>query len=350
VSRPHVLFFAPSVAAVAVLSLAGCGLEEFPRAGAGGMGMPGPTPMPQPTPRPTPTPMPMPMPTPGMSMPGPGPGPAPAPTPPPSMPAPVPTGDGVVIGGTAVPRDKVIVFLHLGHSNMAGRTSTPPEMRPLNFETHPMLWAYAKGGAWRPAKEPLSGDYLTKGGAGPGMSILRTALDLAPDAYLVSIGRGHDGSIGGYCRNFRKGALMYDYVMGPAIELKGRVRFGAIFTMLGVNEFRRDAANLTRFHECLEGIAADMRGDLGDPDIPFLMGDWEAGATGAFDPTHDYAITTKMQLRIAQMNIRRSGIIASDGLPMSDDHHYNLVGYKMWAERGFAILKMSGWIPWASNE
>ena len=30
---------------------------------------------------------------------------------------------------------------------------------------------------------------------------------------------------------------------------------------------------------------------------------------------------------------------------MSDDHHYNLVGYKMWAERGFKILKDAGWIP-----
>ena len=114
----------------------------------------------------------------------------------------------------------MIVFLHLGHSNMAGRTNTPPELRPLNFETHPQLWAYAKGGAWRPAKEPLSGDHLTRGGAGPGMSILRTALDLAPDdAYMVSIGRGHDGSIGGYCRNFRKGA--------PAVRLRDGAGDGA---------------------------------------------------------------------------------------------------------------------------
>jgi hypothetical protein len=267
------------------------------------------------------------------------------------MPMPPPAGDGVVIGGMAVPRDKAIVFLHLGHSNMAGRTTTPPELRPLNFETHPRLWAYAKGGAFRPAKEPLSGDHLTRGGAGPGMSILRTALEMAPDdAQVISIGRGHDGSIGGYCRNFRKGGLLYDVVMVPAVELKGRVTFGAIFVMLGVNEFRRDLANLTRFNECLAGIAADMRGDLGDADIPFLLGDWEAGATGAFDPKHDYAITTRMQMRIAEMKVNRFGIIPSEGLPMSDDHHYNLVGYKMWAERGFKILKDAGWITWSASE
>ena len=334
--------------------LAGCGVTEFPHPDAGG---PVVTTPPAPSP-PTPTPPvsggsdradaggsspdvpagPRPMPTPDA-------GPAPAP----------PAGGGVVIGGTPVSRDDVVVFLHIGHSNMAGRTSTPPELRPLNFETHPRLWAYARGGAWRPAKEPLSGDYLTRGGAGPGMSILRTASALAPDRYMVSIGRGHDGSIGGHCRNFRKGALLYDYVMAPAIELRGKVTFGGIFAMLGVNEFRRDAGNLTRFHECLEGIAADMRGDLNDPNIPFLIGDWEAGATGDFSPTHSYAITTKEQLRIAVKNIPRAALIPSDMLPMSDDHHYNLTGYKLWAERGFDLMKQGGaggssWMPWATTE
>ena len=263
---------------------------------------------------------------------------------------PVSQGPQIVIDGAPVAKDKIIVFLHIGHSNMAGRTSTPPELRTLNFETHPRLWAYAKSGAWRPAKEPLSGDYLTKGGAGPGMSILRTALALAPQLTFVSIGRGHDGSIGGHCRNFRKGALLYDHVMVPAMELKGKVTFGGIFTMLGVNEFRRDAANLPRFHECLDGIASDMRTDLGDPNIPFLMGDWEAGATGAFDPSHDYAVTTRAQMRIAAMTIPRSALIPSDMLPMSDDHHYDLTGYKLWAERGFALLQAGGLLPWATEK
>jgi hypothetical protein len=252
----------------------------------------------------------------------------------------------IVVDGTPLPREQILVYLHLGHSNMAGRTSTPAELRSVNFETHPRLWAYAKGGAFRPAKEPLSGDYLTKGGAGPGMSILHAGLAQAPDVFHVSIGRGHDGSIGGYCRNFRKGALMYDFVMAPAMELKGKVTFAAIFVMLGVNEFRRDAANLTRFNECLGGIASDMRGDLGEPELPFLVGDWEAGATGAFDPTNDYAIVTKEQLRIAEMKIPRAGIIPSDMLPMTDDHHYDLTGYKLWAERGIEILNAKGWAPW----
>jgi hypothetical protein len=271
------------------------------------------------------------------------------PSTPPATSVPTSQGAAIVVDGAPVPKEKIVVFLHIGHSNMAGRTSTPPELRPQNFETAPHLWAYAKGGAWRAAKEPLSGDYLTKSNAGPGMSILHTALALAPQLHFVSIGRGHDGSIGGYCRNFRKGALLYDYVMVPAMELKGKVTFGAIFTMLGVNEFRRDLGNLPRFHECLEGIASDMRADLGDPNIPFLLGDWEAGATGDFDPTHDYAIATRAQMRLAIMNIPRAALIPSEMLPMSDDHHYDLTGYKLWAERGFMLMKAGGLIPWAAE-
>ena len=254
---------------------------------------------------------------------------------------------GITINGTMVPRSKAIVFLHIGHSNMAGRTNTPDELRPFNFQTHPQLWSFA-GGMWRPAKEPLSGDYLTRGRAGPGMSILRTALDLAPDAYMISIGRGQDGSRGGECKAFRRGGLLYDLVMEPAIALKDKVTFGGIFSMLVLMAIF-DEDNLDRHHECLEAVAADMRADLGDPNVPFVMSDWEMGATGLFDPTRPDAVVARQQLKIAQQNIPRSVIVPTEDLPMSDDHHFDLVGYKMWAERAFTLMKQNEWLPWAAS-
>jgi len=266
---------------------------------------------------------------------------------PPTTPAPAPSGDQLVIAGQPVPRDKVIVFLHVGHSNMAGRTNTPAELRPFNFETHPRLWAFGATGL-QPAKEPLSGDYLTRGRAGPGMSILHTASALAPDAFMVSIGRGQDGSRGGECKAFRRGGLFYDTVMGPAQKLKGKVTFGGIFSMLVLMEVY-DKPNLPRSHECMEAVAADMRADLGDPEIPFVMSDWEMGAKGEFDPTRPLAVIAREQLRMAQQNITRSVIVPTDMLPMSDDHHFDLTGYKLWAERAFALMKQAGWTPWAKE-
>jgi hypothetical protein len=269
-------------------------------------------------------------------------------TPPPPAPPPEPpaTIDGqVVIDGVPRPADKVIVFLHIGHSNMAGRTNTPSSLRAFNFDTDPRLWAFNATGAFRPAREPLSADFLTRGRAGPGMSILHTAATFSPDALFVSIGRGQDGSRGGSCRGFRRGGLMYDVVMGPAQQLKGKVTFGGIFSMLVLMEIY-DKPNLPRSHECMEGLARDMREDLGDPDIPFVMSDWEMGATGLHDPTLPDARLARAQLRVAQQNIPRSVIVPTDGLPMSDDHHFDLTGYKIWAERAFALMNDAGWLTW----
>ena len=33
-----------------------------------------------------------------------------------------------------------------------------------------------------------------------------------------------------------------------------------------------------------------------------------------------------------------------------DDHHFDLTGYKQWAERAFGLMKQQGWLDWASNE
>ncbi len=261
---------------------------------------------------------------------------------------PVP-GDQVVIDGQPRSREQVIVFLHIGHSNMAGRADTPEELRPFNYETHPQLWAYLDGGIFLPAVEPLSGDFLTRGRAGPGMSILRTALSMAPGAFIVSIGRGQDGSQGGRCQGFRRGGLLWNTVMAPARELKGKVVFGGIFSMLVLMDVFGDRSLLPVAHECHEALAAEMRAELGDPDIPFLMSDWEMGATGLFSPTTPEAMLAREQLRIAQRNIHRSLIIPTDGLPMSDNHHFDLAGYKQWAERAFALMHQAGWTPWATS-
>ena len=287
----------------------------------------------------------------------PPPGAVDASTPPPQP----PSGGQVSINGMLVPKEKVLVFLHIGHSNMAGRVTTPESLRPFNFETHAQLWSYARGGMFRPAKEPLSADSMTGScggvgcaglpqGAGPGMSILRAALAASPGSHVVSIGRGQSGLTAGFCRSFRKGGLLYDYVMVPAMELRGKVTFAGIWTMFGQSEVN-DAANNSRFGDCMVGVANDMRTDLGEPEIPFLVGDWEANARGSLSTSSATARAIIPQMRALPMRLPRSLVIPTDGLPMNplDGQHYDLTGYKLWGERGVALLKMQSWAPWATN-
>jgi hypothetical protein len=266
------------------------------------------------------------------------------------------SGVTVTIAGNVVPKEKAIVFLHIGHSNMAGRATDPVDLHDFNYMTSPRLYSYAKGGVWKPAVEPLSPDNVTMGKAGPGMSILRAALAVAPpDAYIVSIGHGQSGDTGGYCRNYRKGGLFYNAAMDAAMELKGKVTFGGIWVMLGTSEFA-DMGHVSTFGTCLTGVVNDMRTDLGMPTLPVLLGDWEAGAQGKFLPTTAFAMSVIAQIKSTAAAVPPAAIIPTDGLAIQNPdpaagtdgvHHYNFAGHKAWGERGIMLLKSSGWAPWA---
>jgi hypothetical protein len=239
---------------------------------------------------------------------------------------------------------------------MAGRTSTPADLRPYFFQTAPRLWSFhgtnmisgAPPFLWRPAKEPLSPDVETMGSAGPGMALLRAGLMVArPEVQLVSIGHGQSGMAGGVCSSYKKGGLFYNVVMGPAQRLRGNVTFGGIWTMLGTSERHLDVATQNAFSSCMAEIASAMRADLGDPEIPFLMSDFEMEATGDTSPDLPYAKIIIQQLRQAQMTIPRSAIIPTEKLGMDGSHHFNLAGYRDFGLRGVQILQQQGWAPWA---
>ena len=58
------------------------------------------------------------------------------------------------IAGTVVPKEKAIVILHFGHSNMLGHGATPEGLRPFFFSPQPRLWAYRGNGNFVQAVEP----------------------------------------------------------------------------------------------------------------------------------------------------------------------------------------------------
>lgn len=121
-------------------------------------------------------------------------------------------------------RDKAIAFLHIGHSNMAGRATWPAELRPHFYDTEPRLWVYAGGERFVPAREPTAPDNQNGQAAGPGMALLRAAMAAGPaDAVYLSIGHGHSGTYEGVCTAFRRGGLLYDITMKTARELAGKV-------------------------------------------------------------------------------------------------------------------------------
>jgi hypothetical protein len=238
---------------------------------------------------------------------------------------------------------------------MAGRAMDPADQIPYFYNTDPHLWRYQKGGIWTPAKEPLCPDGGTPGispsnqGAGPGMALLHSALAAAPDSYIVSIGQGESIGYSADCWAFRKGGLFYETVMGPARELKGKVTFAGLFVMLSYDARTATRAQNGGFLACLNGMAGDFRTDLGEPAMPFLQGDYERGATGKFAPDCCGAPQVIAQLAMLPTTISNSFLIPTDGVAMQDDHHYNMTGHRLWADRAFAGMAAKGFLPWATK-
>jgi hypothetical protein len=256
----------------------------------------------------------------------------------------LPAGDGVEIAGTWVPRERAIVFVHFGHSNMAGVAQAPAGLRPLFFTPQPRLWSYRGGGQFVPAVEPTAPDPPMNLGAGPGMAWLRAAAAAAgPQYHFISVAWAHAGA---GSADFLKGGLYYDQVVGPALELRGRVTFGAILIMLGITERPVPVEQEHGFAQRMARVIADLRQDLGAPDLPVLHTDYEVESTGPLAPTAPIGMRIRAQYAWLPVEIPNLVLIPADHTTMVDDHHFDLAGHELWVERGLALMRARGWFPW----
>ena len=310
-----------------------------------------------------------------------------------------PGGATIEIGGNQVPVDKIVAFIYIGQSNLAGRAQEPadlqdhflwyghslpgglpdPKFDPMPLPFHPKLWIF-RDDKFTPAREPSASDHSTDQGAGPGMAIMRAAAAKWPDHTFISLGRGQSGQRGGYCAHFLENNLVtgmpysttppknnddaegnkaygfYNELINErALKLKdkGNIKFGGIITMFGATEDRPGAPvpsppAVPFLSQCLIKIASTYRAALGDANIPFIMGDAEHGSG---EHTYDGPLGRKIQqqVRLAQTMIDKSDIILTDGVEHRDTHHFTMKGHQTWGERAIEIIDKRGWATWATK-
>jgi hypothetical protein len=255
--------------------------------------------------------------------------------------APLPPA-GVEIDGAFVPRDRAVVFIHFGHSNMVGRGTTPVELQPFFFSPAPHLWSYQGGGTFIPAVEPTAPDSTLSPGGGPGLPWLRiVAASAAADYHFISLAWARSGSAS---PEFVKGGVYYSSFMDRALELKGRVTFGALFIMLGITELQD--ADEKAFAGRIAAIVADIRRDLDEPGLPVLHTDYEMNAGDRWAITTPLGHALRAQVQWLPSVVPDLVLIPTDGTPMLDNHHFDLTGQKMWVERGIQLMKDRGWFRW----
>lgn len=256
----------------------------------------------------------------------------------------------VDINGTMLPKEDVIAFIHVGHSNMAGRTSSPTSEKAYFFEDMDLhAWMF-KDNRWDPALEPTAGDsgniVGTRVMGGPGTALVKQAVKLAPSKYFVSLGWGRSSA---YCSQFLPGGLYYDQMVAAPKALKGKVTFAAIVVMLGITERHGTSGDISGFPNCINQLVTAIRTDVGEPNLPLLMNDYEMESTGAeLEPTGEFARSIIPQIRMVPTVVSNAALIPTEDVEMQDNHHFNLTGYRTWTARILTIMREKGWFPWTN--
>jgi hypothetical protein len=271
--------------------------------------------------------------------------PADATSPPPRDTGVPPSGTTIMIGNNVVAKENAIAFIHLGHSNMAGRATGPASLAAyMQRDIDPFAWMYHVGMTLQPALEPFTaGDGAGNQYGGPGTPLLKQAAALAPGKYFISLGFGKGSA---YCSQFLPGALYYDSLIAAPKAIKGRVTFAAIVILLGITERHGTAADISGFSGCINQLVTAIRTDVGEPNLPLLINNYEQEATGELAPTGAFAQQIIPQINKIPGVVSNSVLVDTSGLAMQDDHHFNFDGHKTYTARVLQTMKDKGWFPW----
>ncbi len=263
------------------------------------------------------------------------------------------------LGGTEVSKDKFIVYLLIGHSQMAGVITTNNDN-----VTDPHAWVYrwATTKTWELAKETgsLRNGLSGRGTGGPGMPFLKLMVSRHSDYYFGVISNadpsatchglnaGNNGStLSDTANRYWRDAQLFNEIITASRAVQQSATLGGVLVMLGTVEATR-AESVTvcqRFSKDIAQMATDMRDSLGIADLPFVVADYEKGASGSFSVSNPWPAIIAQQLDSVPHKLSRSVEVNSAGIQMFDDHHFSIAGEGEWARRAIDSLEGKHFFP-----
>ncbi|MEO7424559.1 MAG: sialate O-acetylesterase [Fibrobacteria bacterium] len=270
----------------------------------------------------------------------------------------------ITLGGVEVPKEKFIVYLLIGHSNMAGvdLKKSDPVSIPQGWN-----WPIKTTRQWVPAAEPVgvSASGLSGNGcAGTGMPFIKAMAKAYPGYYFGAL---TNASVSCTCRGENTGnnnsgldpldnryydsTYLFNQIITAAKAVQKDVTFGGVVCMLGtVEATRTDKTVCNAFSDDLATLAKAIRRELGLPNLPFIMGEYEADATGTFAPTLALPAIIQAQIKLLPGKLPFSTTINTVGVAMLDDHHYKGdVGQLEFAQRIVDSIRTRNLFPGAST-
>jgi pimeloyl-ACP methyl ester carboxylesterase len=210
------------------------------------------------------------------------------------------------------PRTRFHLFLLIGQSNMAGRGPMDDAAR----EAHPRVYKLTREGVWTPGTDPLHFDKPEIVGVGLGTAFATTVADRDPDITVGLV----PCAVGGTPleRWERGGDLFRQAVERTRAVLKvGELR--GVLWHQGENDALKEATART-YGERLTKMIADLRGELGAGEVPFVAGKLgEFLATRSGDGSESHWKLVNEQLADLPARVPRMAVVESAGLAEKGD-------------------------------
>ncbi|MBT3200104.1 MAG: sialate O-acetylesterase [Phycisphaerales bacterium] len=214
------------------------------------------------------------------------------------------------------------VYLLIGQSNMAGRAPfTPAEAAEI-----PRCSLLNKEGKWEPAKNPLNRYSTIRKGLGmqkmnPGYTFALTMLEKQP---AVSIGLVVNAKGGTSIKQWAKGTKFYkDALARTKIAMKTGVLKGILWHQ-GESDAKDD-----KYLDKLKTLIADLRKDLGAPNLPFVAGE-----------VKDVKLINE-QIKQLPKAVKHTAFASGEGLKTKDRWHFDAKSMKLLGKRyAQAMLKL----------
>ena len=142
--------------------------------------------------------------------------------------------------------------------------------------------------------------------------------------------------------------------MAGALEIKDKVTWAAIMIYLGITERHGTSADVMGYAQCIKKLVTQVRTDLGLPNLPLVINDYEMNTTGplAPSPTNAFYNAIRPQEEMVPMIVSNSLLIHTetctiqDDHATTDDHHFSLDGHKEYVRLMLQGMKAQGWFPW----
>jgi len=225
------------------------------------------------------------------------------------------------------------IFLLIGQSNMAGRGVVEEQDR----QPIPRVFMLNKAMEWVPAVDPVHFDKPDIAGVGMARSFAKVLAATDPGATIGVVPAAFGGTS---LEEWKPGGKLYEEAVRRAkfAMRTGKLR-GILWHQGEAESGKKELAETYR--ERFAAMIQQLRADLGEPDVPVIVGQLGTFRSDGAKPRSEFAGLVDQQLAVIPLKVPRSAFVPSAGLTSNPDFlHFDAKSQREFGRR-YALAFLS---------